>query len=741
MESLLSSVGITSLLSPVIRFTGDLKSRYTDFVVREISESGSVIRLTRLWPHPLAELVLPPSISGGDDTDTPLPTLETALPAESAAAVRALLAAGSGEPIDVPLPSDKAARRALHAAVRATSDLLESETVAATSVVRVALIGKAGKKRGRDSNHGGGGQWRGGAASAIVPPFLHFTLHKVNLDTTTAIQALARAMGVRDRSFGYAGTKDKRAATTQRVSLFRAEPAHVAGAARSVRGVAVGDFSYSAQPLHLGELAGNQFVITIRDVATKIDGTGGGRSAVEDVETVLATAITSLSQWRESGGLFISYFGLQRFGGTASLGSLVGWGGTENPQTTTITTTTTTTATAEDSPLRTHRIGRLMLAGDWLGALRLVLAPRPGGDIDVAAASQAYLSGEITAAAAAARLRNSYPCLERTVLLALAKNSGGGGGGATTATAIASIPIPPPSNGAAAEALFSATPPSLRLMYVHAYQSYLWNSIASARVAQGRVMSPSSLSSTDTASSHFHAITPLIGDLVFDGDCTEGAAAEGGGEGDEMETAVGGGIDANSSTATATATQTTHTSTSNANVSVIGPPPLPRVRVLTAEDIASGRYTLRDIVLPVPGTMVEFPTASAWGSSAVAECIRADGLLALPDFLKGDDATATAAIRHLFAARDRRPAFVGAYRRLIGKARDLSWTTIRFSNDTEDLCVTDFERCVGRAPPLASLGNNDELVSTGVGPRAAIQVRLSLDKSHYATVALREVLA
>ena len=739
MDALQSSVGITSLLSVGdSRFTGDLKARYTDFIVREISEGGAVVRLTRLWPHPLAAPEAPAAaiataVVSVEDEAAASPTLETALPADSASAVRALLAAGGGEPVEVPLPVDKAGRRALHEAVRAASNHLESETVN-TSVVRVTYI-KAGAVRKRPRPGPGGVN-----PGSLVPPYLHFTLHKVNMDTTSALQALARALGVREKVFGYAGTKDKRAATTQRVSIFRAEPARVSGAARSCRGVSVGDFAYSANPLHLGELAGNEFVITIRDLARQGEcAIRGGALAGADADNlvsaddiasanasadaVISAAEAVLTRWRDAGGLFISYFGLQRFGGTASLGGFLGWGGTGTG------TGTGTRAESEtgggstggdstgvgsnvgsdaSSPLRTHRIGRFLLAGDSLGALRLVLAARPGGDDDVAAAGAAYLNGEISAVAAAARLRNAYPSLERAVLLSLAKGAG------------AAAPVGPPSNGAAAESLFTAIPPALRLMYVHAYQSYLWNSMASARVAAGR-----------RAAGAGALLTPLAGDLVFDGvDGVEGAAA------DEDEMALdavggsggGGGGGGGDGAAITTAAATAAT----------GPPPLPRVRLLTPDDIASGHFTLRDVVLPVPGTLVDFPAGAEWGAMAVDALIRADGL-ALPGCVVDDDTgsasdkvgAATAAVRGLFAARERRPAFVGAYRRLVGVARNLSWTSLRFSNDTQDLCVTDFEQCVGRGGAAPAL----------TGPRVAMQIRLSLDKSHYATVALREVLA
>jgi tRNA pseudouridine13 synthase len=54
--------------------------------------------------------------------------------------------------------------------------------------------------------------------------YTHFTLEKTNWDTIRAISALSRAVGVSRKRFGFAGTKDKKAVTTQVMAVWRVEP-------------------------------------------------------------------------------------------------------------------------------------------------------------------------------------------------------------------------------------------------------------------------------------------------------------------------------------------------------------------------------------------------------------------------------------------------------------------------------------------------------------------------------------
>ncbi len=131
-------------------------------------------------------------------------------------------------------------------------------------------------------------------------------MHKQHLDHHELVSSLGRILHAGRKRFSFAGTKDKRARTTQRARVSFATPSALAGAVRRAgfrdrerEVVAVGDFRYVREELKLGDLAGNRFELVLRNVAEA------------DVPSVDA-AFRAL---RESG--FVNYFGLQRFGTTA----------------------------------------------------------------------------------------------------------------------------------------------------------------------------------------------------------------------------------------------------------------------------------------------------------------------------------------------------------------------------------------------------------------------------------------
>ncbi|HKM50637.1 MAG TPA: tRNA pseudouridine(13) synthase TruD [Candidatus Bathyarchaeia archaeon] len=137
--------------------------------------------------------------------------------------------------------------------------------------------------------------------------YTHFTLEKRNWDTITAVREVARAARVSYKQFSFAGNKDRRAVTKQRVSAWRVEEQRL----QNVRlpGIALYNFSRSDSKVDLGYLYGNRFLATIRRTRTN------GQE--------LADALKNIGEELKRVGV-PNYFGYQRFGTTRPNTHLIG---------------------------------------------------------------------------------------------------------------------------------------------------------------------------------------------------------------------------------------------------------------------------------------------------------------------------------------------------------------------------------------------------------------------------------
>jgi len=96
---------------------------------------------------------------------------------------------------------------------------------------------------------------------------LHFTLVKKNWTTLRAISELSKRLRISRRRFGYAGTKDKRAITSQRVSVWNVDIEKLKKI--KMKDIILKNFEYSNKRISLGDLYGNRFTITIRNAKIK----------------------------------------------------------------------------------------------------------------------------------------------------------------------------------------------------------------------------------------------------------------------------------------------------------------------------------------------------------------------------------------------------------------------------------------------------------------------------------------
>ena len=137
---------------------------------------------------------------------------------------------------------------------------------------------------------------------------LHLTLEKFNLDTNFAIQLIARMQGTSRKRIGFAGMKDKRGITCQRISIWQPDLERLKN--WKSRYLDLREAEWHEERVELGDLWGNDFNITIRD----LEGTGTEEELRHAIEACFA-------QMR--GGI-PNFFGEQRFGGLRQTSHRVG---------------------------------------------------------------------------------------------------------------------------------------------------------------------------------------------------------------------------------------------------------------------------------------------------------------------------------------------------------------------------------------------------------------------------------
>ena len=122
-----------------------------------------------------------------------------------------------------------------------------------------------------------------------------------NWDTHVLVKELSRKLNISQKAIGFAGTKDKRAITTQHFSLRVAKEKITT---LDLENIGITFKHKSIKPIRLGNLVGNKFKI-------KIANTVNGRENIDNI----------LSELR---GFFPNYFGVQRFGTVRPITHIVG---------------------------------------------------------------------------------------------------------------------------------------------------------------------------------------------------------------------------------------------------------------------------------------------------------------------------------------------------------------------------------------------------------------------------------
>ena len=480
--------------------------------------------------------------------------------------------------------------------------------------------------------------------------YLHFTLYKENKDTMEAISWLARQLRVQPKSFQFAGTKDRRAITVQRVSAYRVHAERLADAGRTLRQAKVGSYEYRPHELRLGDLVGNEFVITLRDCQFGPDTTlTGATSAVEE----------SVSGLRTKG--FLSYYGLQRFG---------------------------TFATSTDT------VGVKILQGDYSGAVNAILHFNPSllatqtdsTSYDRLAADDKARACALNSFKSTGNLHPSLEDLPRkfSAEAAIIRHLSGRNQANDFQGALNSIPR------------------NLRLMYVHAYQSLVWNVMASERWKK-------------------YGENVVEGDLVLIHEHADKA----------ITTSRPEEVDADGEPVVYPSSDDR---AMNADEMFV------RARVLSKGEAESGDYTIFDIVLPTPGFDILYPEN--------------DLAVSYKDFMASDRGGGLDPYDMRRNWKD--ISLSGSYRKLMARPiSDVSFEVKGYTEGDEQFVETDLDRLNKETKAKSDLQSHAVVVDgkeedpateeAGVAPvekpeKIAVILKLQLGSSQYATMALRELL-
>jgi tRNA pseudouridine13 synthase len=127
-----------------------------------------------------------------------------------------------------------------------------------------------------------------------------------NWETHMLIRELSKRLHISRKRIGFAGTKDKRACTTQLMSFYRVPFSSLAEL--TLKDVTIKPLFYTHTPIKLGDLVGNRFDISLRDIDRKYT-----KSAVEQIVTPVIN----------SKG-FPNFFGIQRFGTMRPINHTIG---------------------------------------------------------------------------------------------------------------------------------------------------------------------------------------------------------------------------------------------------------------------------------------------------------------------------------------------------------------------------------------------------------------------------------
>jgi len=138
--------------------------------------------------------------------------------------------------------------------------------------------------------------------------YLIVEVTKKNWDTNHLMRDISRKLGISQKRISFAGTKDKRAVTTQKISIY--DMTKEAIDSFYMKDVELKVIGRSNKAVELGNLYGNEFTITIRNID----------HSAQNLERILADVTKDINDF---GGV-PNFFGIQRFGAVRPITHLIG---------------------------------------------------------------------------------------------------------------------------------------------------------------------------------------------------------------------------------------------------------------------------------------------------------------------------------------------------------------------------------------------------------------------------------
>ena len=244
-----------------------------------------------------------------------------------------------------------------------------------------------------------------------------------NWETNRLVRMMSRSLGISRERIGFAGTKDKRAITTQLMSF----ECRIDTLQRiSLKDVEIKNAYTSRRGIQIGDLRGNSFTIRVKECEASLNNIP---ATIDQVSSII----------KETGG-FPNYFGVQRFGVIRPI---------------------------------THKVGELIIRGDLEGAVRSYISDPATFEDEESASVRLALSKDDDWSSLVNKMPDSLS-YEKIMVEHIISSPGDWAGA------------------------IDKMPKNLQMMFVHAYQSYLFNKMLSGRMIKGIPLN-----------------SPIIGDAVI----------------------------------------------------------------------------------------------------------------------------------------------------------------------------------------------------------------------------------